>query len=120
MAWYVLKFHGPLELAVLGGILFLIGCWSAGVYSRRTNEEDPGSIVIDEVAALCLVLTAAPAKPGYFLVAFVLFRIADILKPWPASWADRSIKGGFGIMFDDVLAGVYVWAVLYGIVLILN
>jgi len=120
MAWYVLKFHGPLELAALSGILFLIGCWSSGIYARRTNDDDPGTIVIDEVAAQCLVLTAVPAIPAYFLVAFIAFRIADILKPWPASWADRSIKGGFGIMIDDIFAGIYAWALMYGIVWILN
>jgi phosphatidylglycerophosphatase A len=120
MAWYVLKYHGPLELAALGGIIFLIGCWSSGIYARRTNEDDPGTIVIDEVAAQCLVLTAVPAAPAYFLAAFVAFRLADILKPWPASWADRSVKGGFGIMLDDILAGIYVWALMYGVYFILN
>jgi phosphatidylglycerophosphatase A len=120
MAWYVLKFHGPLELAVLGGALFLIGCWSAGVYARRTNDDDPSSIVIDEVAAQCLVLTAVPATPAYFVVAFAAFRFTDIVKPWPASWADRSVKGGFGIMLDDILAGLYAWALMYGIVFVLN
>ena len=120
MAWYVLKFHGPLELAALGGILFLIGCWSAGVYARRTNENDPGTIVIDEVAAQCLVLTAVPASPAYFAIAFIAFRIADIFKPWPASWADRSIKGGFGIMLDDIFAGAYAWALMYAIIWILD
>ena len=120
MAWYVLMYHGAVELAALAAILFIIGCWSSEIYSRRTNEDDPGTIVIDEVAAQCLVLTAVPPKPAYFLAAFAAFRIADILKPWPASWADRSVKGGFGIMLDDVLAGFYAWALMYGVVLILN
>ncbi len=120
MAWYVLKFHGPLELAALGGILFLIGCWSSGIYARRTNEEDPGTIVIDEVAAQCLVLTAVPTTPAYFMAAFLAFRLTDIIKPWPASWADRSVKGGFGIMLDDIFAGLYAWALRYGVVLLLN
>ena len=120
MAWYVLKFHGPMELAILGTVLFLVGCWSAGVYARRTNDDDPGPIVIDEVAAQCLVLTAVPASPAYFVIAFAAFRIADIFKPWPASWADRSIKGGFGIMLDDILAGAYAWALMYTIVFILD
>ena len=120
MAWYVAKFHGPLELAALGGILFLIGCWSAEIYARRTNEDDPGTIVIDEVAAQCLVLTAVPTTPAYFMAAFLAFRLTDILKPWPASWADRSVKGGFGIMLDDIFAGLYAWALMYGVVHLLN
>jgi phosphatidylglycerophosphatase A len=120
MAWYVLKFHGPLELAALGGILFLIGCWSSGIYARRTNENDPGTIVIDEVAAQCLVLTAVPTSPAFFIMALVAFRIADIFKPWPASWADRSVKGGFGIMLDDLFAAAYAWAFMYAVVWILD
>lgn len=120
LSWYVLKQFGPLELAVVGVVIFLIGCWSSGVYARRTNDTDPGAIVIDEVAAQCLVLTAAPLSLGYFFAAFVLFRITDILKPWPASWADQNVKGGFGIMLDDIFAGIYAWALLYGLVLLLN
>ena len=66
------------------------------------------------------MLTAVPPTAAYFLGAFVAFRLADILKPWPASWADRSVKGGFGIMLDDLFAGIYAWALMYGVVLLLN
>jgi phosphatidylglycerophosphatase A len=63
--------------------------------------------VIDEVAAQWLVLLPAPLDPLAYAVAFVLFRIFDIWKPWPVRWADRHVKGGLGIMLDDLLAAVY-------------
>jgi phosphatidylglycerophosphatase A len=54
------------------------------------------------------------------MAGFVLFRLADILKPWPVSWADREVKGGFGIMLDDLLAALYAGVILYGIWLLFN
>jgi phosphatidylglycerophosphatase A len=78
----------------------------------KTGFEDPGAVVIDEVAGQWLVLAVAPLDVWYFAAAFVLFRVFDIAKPWPVSWADRRIKGGFGVMFDDILAGLYGAAVL--------
>ena len=120
LAWFALKNYGVIGLVGLGVLIFLIGCWSSSIYARRTNENDPSAIVIDEIAAQCLVLTAVPLSPNFFLAGFVLFRLTDILKPWPASWADRSVKGGFGIMLDDVFAGVYAWVLAYGLVLLLT
>ena len=120
VAWFAMKHYGPLGLALLGLVLFVIGCWTATVFARRVSEADPGAIVIDEVAAQCLVLTAAPLNPAYFVAGFALFRLTDILKPWPASWADQSLKGGVGIMLDDIFAGAYAWALLYGIVILLG
>ena len=63
--------------------------------------------MIDEVAGQWLVLVAAPLDPLAYASAFVLFRIFDIWKPWPARWADSHVKGGLGIMLDDLLAAVY-------------
>jgi len=57
---------------------------------------------------------------SFYILGFILFRLFDIFKPWPVSWADRKIKGGFGIMLDDILAAIYAAAVLYGIRLIVN
>jgi phosphatidylglycerophosphatase A len=70
-------------------------------------------VVIDEVAGMWLTLIPAayfsPYEPDpfTFLVAFTLFRLADIVKPWPASWADKNVKGGLGIMFDDTIAAIF-------------
>ena len=64
------------------------------------------------VTAFLLVLAFTPAAAGWWLIAFLLFRLFDILKPWPISVADRSIKGGFGVMFDDLLAAGYAIAAI--------
>jgi len=98
---------GPLVLFVATLLVFFLGWWASTVYVERTGTEDPGAIVIDEVAGQWLVLVVAPLNVWYFLLGFVLFRLFDIVKPWPVSWADRKIKGGLGVMLDDVLAGVY-------------
>ena len=63
--------------------------------------------MIDEVAAQWLVLLPAPLDPIAYALAFLLFRIFDIWKPWPVRWADRHVKGGLGIMLDDLFAAVY-------------
>jgi len=65
-----------------------------------------------------LVLAIAPLNWRYFLTAFILFRLADIIKPWPVSWADRSVKGGLGIMLDDLFAALYAAASLYGLMVL--
>ncbi|NBO18797.1 MAG: phosphatidylglycerophosphatase A, partial [Proteobacteria bacterium] len=70
------------------------------------SGEDPGEIVVDEVAGQWLLLSAFSATGPAYIIGFVLFRAFDIVKPWPISLADRKIHGGFGVMFDDILAGL--------------
>ncbi len=120
LAWLVLVNYGPFGLAAVGLLLFMAGLASSAVYARRSSDRDPQSIVIDEVAGQCLVLTAAPPEWGYVAAGFVLFRLADIVKPWPANWADRSLSGAPGIMLDDLFAAAYAWAVLHGLFLLLG
>lgn len=86
---------------------FLAGIWAADWVIRRIGEEDPGVVVIDEFIGLWLALAAAPTGWAWALSGFALFRLFDIAKPWPASWADRKLKGGFGAMVDDAFAGLY-------------
>lgn len=95
--------------AVAGSALvfFIIGVWASDVAGRSLGVSDHGGIVIDEIAAFLLVLAFTPPTWGWWLIAFLLFRVFDIWKPWPISLADRKIKGGFGVMFDDVLAAGY-------------
>ena len=106
---------GPYCLGAAALVVFLTGIWSADVYSRHAGVGDPGAIVIDEVAAQWLTLTVAPPQLVPFLLGFFLFRVFDVLKPWPANWADRSVKGGLGVMLDDLFAGIYAAIVLWGI-----
>ena len=74
---------------------------------------DPGPVVIDEVAAQWLTLSVVPLDPMLFAIGFFLFRLADTIKPWPANWLDRNLKGGLGIMLDDAVAGLYSTIALY-------
>jgi phosphatidylglycerophosphatase A len=98
-------------------ILFLIG-WAvaASHFRNQTGLGDPQWVVVDEVAGQWLALTVVPFSLGGFTLAFVLFRLFDILKPWPVSWADRKVGGALGIMLDDFLAGLY--AAVVGLILL--
>ncbi len=85
---------------------FVVGVWASGRYATAIAAKDPGSAVIDEVAGQWLALIPAALDWRLFVVAFVAFRAADIVKPWPARRAER-LGGGVGIMADDIVAGVY-------------
>jgi phosphatidylglycerophosphatase A len=106
-AWVIHREAGPLALAVAAAILFLIGWWASESYVRLSGDKDPQAVVIDEVAAQWLVLAVAPLSFWHFAAGFVFFRAADIIKPFPASWAERALPGGLGVMADDVLAAPY-------------
>ena len=100
---------GNYLLAGMVTFLFVLGVWASAKTGRALGVSDHGSIVIDEVAAFLLVLAFVPRGPSTHLwmaVAFVAFRVFDITKPWPIGVADRTIKGGFGVMFDDLLAAL--------------
>ncbi len=101
----------PAYLAVLGA-LFLIGVFSAGAAEKIVDRGDPGLVVIDEIVGQLIVLTAAPHHPVAVLAGFALFRLFDILKPFPVGWIDRHLHGGLGIMLDDVAAALYALLVL--------
>ncbi len=87
-------------------------CVLAGIYicdkaAKDMGVHDHGAIVWDEVAGLLITMIAAPAGVLWLVVGFVLFRLFDIIKPWPIRWLDAKVEGGFGIMIDDVLAGIF-------------
>lgn len=94
-------------LIPLAALVFAAGCWAADDHVRRTGREDPGEAVIDEVAGQLITLALVPAGWLSYLVGFLLFRILDIVKPFPASWCDRHVKGGIGVMADDMISGLY-------------
>ena len=100
---------GQIAALLAAAIFFVVGIWAAGVTGRALGVSDHGGIVVDEIAAFLLVLAFVPAPVNIvgIAVAFLLFRLFDIVKPWPVNVADRLIKGGFGVMFDDVLAAIY-------------
>lgn len=116
--WFLMKdLPLPAYLAVLA-LGFAIGCWAAHWVIGETKIEDPSLVVWDEFIGMWITLLAAPAGWPWMLAAFVLFRAFDIAKPWPVSWADRQLHGGFGAMLDDALAGVYALAVLQAAALV--
>ena len=91
-------------------IAFAIGVWASNIVIGRLNVEDPGVIVWDEFVGQWIALFPLVIEPRswpWIVAGFVLFRVFDVWKPWPASWADRSVKGGIGAMLDDVIAGAY-------------
>ncbi|SHO49425.1 phosphatidylglycerophosphatase A family protein [Desulfopila aestuarii] len=88
-------------------LVFIIGFFAAGSAEKILDRADAGPIVIDEILGMFITLTLAPDHPVAWLLGFVLFRIFDIIKPFPVSWFDQRIHGGIGIMMDDVAAGIY-------------
>jgi phosphatidylglycerophosphatase A len=92
--------------AVIAAML-LAGPWICGRAGRALGVPDHGGIVWDEIAAFLMVLPFAPPDLYGYLSAFALFRLFDIWKPFPIGWLDAQVKGGLGVMLDDVLAAIY-------------
>ena len=93
----------------------VMGIYICGQTAKDLGVHDHGSIVWDEFVGFWITMFAAPVGWVWVVVGFVLFRFFDIIKPWPISWIDKNITGGFGIMLDDVIAGVMAAGVLQGI-----
>lgn len=113
-------FLPPLWIAVSALLWFAIGVWACDKTGRALGVSDHGAIVIDEIVAMLPLLALAPQDWRGMLAAFVLFRIFDIWKPWPIRWFDRHIKGGLGVMVDDVVAALFAvpllaWWRFYGV-----
>ena len=106
---------GPWGLLAAVLAVTVAGLWAADVYTARSADNDRGEVVIDEVAGQWLALVPAALDPRLYAVAFLAFRFFDIVKIWPANWLDRNLKGGRGIMLDDLAAGVYAGALTYGV-----
>lgn len=115
LPWFGLR-ELPIPVFALALIVaFALGVWACDWAVRRLQIADPGAIVWDEFVGQWLALAPLMWKPRdwlWIVAGFILFRIFDIVKPWPVSLADRKIGGGFGVMLDDVIAGVYAAIVL--------
>ena len=101
-----------LGLVIFFVVVTLVGAWAAHVAEAALGEKDPGAIVIDEVAGMTLSVLLLPFTLPVLLVGFVLFRIFDVVKPFPAGRA-QALRGGFGVMVDDLIAGLYALIVLF-------
>lgn len=96
-------------LAAAAGF-YLVGIPAATITERELGQKDPRPVVIDEVAGQLIALAFLPLSWLNMLMAFLLFRLFDILKPFPINWLDKNLPGGFGIMTDDILAGLFALA----------
>lgn len=94
--------------------LFVVGIWAASRVAHDIGKTDPGVVVIDEVVGMLVTLALLPVSPFGVLVGFLLFRLFDIVKPFPAAQSEH-LPGGLGIMTDDVIAGVYAHLALRGL-----
>jgi phosphatidylglycerophosphatase A len=99
-SWSLLQYTGFIVLTAL------LGVWICGVASRQLKVHDHPGIVWDEFVGFWITMWAVPADWVWIVAGFLAFRVFDIVKPWPVSVLDRKVGGGFGIMIDDVLAGV--------------
>jgi phosphatidylglycerophosphatase A len=97
---------GSLLYSLTTLIVTIAGIWICGKAADKLGEHDFGGIVWDEIAGYLITLWWIPFSWNGVVLGFILFRFFDILKPWPIKIADRRVKGGFGIMLDDVMAGV--------------
>lgn len=119
VAWLVAERFGPYAVVAVGIVLFAVGMWASTEYLKRTRTQDPGEIVIDEVAAQTIACAPAGLDPVAFLLAFFMFRVFDVMKPWPVNALERKLPGAAGVMADDIAAGLYaaVMVILYFLIL---
>jgi phosphatidylglycerophosphatase A len=99
--------------------MFLAGIAICAHTARRLGVHDHPGIVWDEIVGYLVTMALAPAGWLWIVIGFVLFRLFDIVKPWPIRWLDKHVHGGFGIMLDDLLAGLCAAALLQGMVFFL-
>lgn len=91
-----------------------LGIWICSYTAKKLEVRDHPAIVIDEIAGFLITMFAVPTGWVWLVTGFILFRLFDILKPWPISWLDRNLKGGTGIMLDDVAAGLAASGLIHG------
>lgn len=112
--------HTPLWFYILMCVmLFLIGVYCCGITNKAFGTDDHPAAVIDEIAAFPIVMFLVPITWYFLLMGFCLFRFFDIVKPGPIRWIDKNMHGGFGVMFDDLLAALCSLIILHGIIVLL-
>jgi phosphatidylglycerophosphatase A len=102
-------------LAIAALVMSVSGVYICDTSATRLGVHDHPGIVWDEIAGFAITMLAVPLTWYWLLAGFVLFRFFDIVKPWPIREADHSLKGGLGIMLDDVIAGVFAGVILYAL-----
>lgn len=117
-AWVIVVTTGSAGLIICTFIVFAIGWYAAANTPEARN--DPGWVVIDEVAGQWLTLSVVAPSLLYYVLGFLLFRFFDIVKPWPVRFLERSIPGALGVMVDDIAAALYAGLCLYGVSLLIG
>ena len=112
LGWILGGVMPPALFAGLMVFFFAVGTWACGVTGRRLGVADHPAMVVDEMVAFMLVLAILPRDFSWQAAAFLLFRAFDIVKPAPIRWLEQRFHGGFGVMFDDLLAAGYTLLVL--------
>tara|TARA_R110002126_G_scaffold13118_2_gene56420 strand:+ start:113220 stop:113744 length:525 start_codon:yes stop_codon:yes gene_type:complete len=108
-------FGGAPALIIGCALIFFIGLWSAHQFEKDSKAHDSSMIVIDETAGMFLAAATVNGSALSFVLAFILFRFFDAVKPWPISWLDKKVDGAFGVMIDDIAAGLFAAIALWGI-----
>jgi len=116
--WLWLQYLDPLVFIILIITIFTIGVFTTNIIIDHTGEKDPSRIVIDEVAGQWLGLLMLPDDRLYIAGAFILFRLLDIIKPWPIRQLEQLPKG-WGVMLDDMLAGLLTLGLIQGVIRLL-
>src|SRR5579863_2321642 len=111
--------HSPALCLTVFAIAFAIACWISDRAEKIFDQHDDGRIVIDEVLGMAATMFGTTITFPHMLLGFLLFRVADVIKPWPASLIDRSMRNGAGVMLDDLAAAIYANIVLQVIVRLL-
>jgi phosphatidylglycerophosphatase A len=117
---FLIALRGGGAMGLLGSslIVLVIGILACAEHVRETGNPDPSECVIDELAgqwlASAFVAFGTLSLPAFFL-SFVLFRLFDIWKPWPVSWAENGLSGGLGVMADDLVAGLIAGAIVFAV-----
>jgi len=115
-------FMQPLSIlyyALITLVLFLVGIGLCAYAAEKLGVHDHPGIVWDEIVGYLITMFMAPSGLMWIIIGFALFRLFDIWKPWPIDWLDAKVSGGFGIMIDDVLAGIYAACLLQLLVFLL-
>ena len=111
--YLLLRPYGALAIAIAAVVITAVGVWASRLVCLRVERKDPQIVVIDEVAGVLIAWACAPLTLAGGVLGFILFRIFDHTKPWPARLAEQRLPIGFSVMFDDVVAGVWAGALLY-------
>ena len=112
LAWPIATFLGTGGMMIAILVLIPVGIWASDRVDQTKDEDDAGEIIVDEIVGQWITLLFLPPSITLYAIAFVVFRVFDIFKPWPVDHFDKHSSGGMGIMQDDIAAGLYGMLVL--------